>query len=383
MKAFLSIKGNLFLLFILIQPIVIRAQIAPPDIALSLARIILSDSVVHTIGVTDFQNSQITGIDLSTTFNYYPNSPFDFIDSLGYDEIANLLLNSEKQEIFQQAQITTPIKNKIYSIATGINYAQHKDETKLSVKPFLFPKIINASGFNDTVHIDSEVLLDYEVELGIVFSKDIHLLNDLYNQHIGCIVLLDYSDRATMLKVFDNKNPKTAKGFTDSKSKTGYFPIGPLLVVPKNWQTFYPRLKLQLWRNNKLMQNDTSGNMIWGLETIVKEALKLGNDSLWVFQSKKISLLPKGFIEAETIVLTGTPGGVIFKPPSSALITKSVLKHIFGFGYLKRSIHKAVVTTYIKKSKRKKEFLQNCEHITAEITHLGKIYSSIKIKKND
>ena len=84
--------------------------------------------------------------------------------------------------------------------------------------------------------LKKEFLLDYEVELAVVYSKDVKRADDINNQLLGFMVVMDYSDRESQLRDYDTDHPELAVGFTDSKSHETFFPVGAILVIPKDWK---------------------------------------------------------------------------------------------------------------------------------------------------
>ncbi|MDQ2179204.1 fumarylacetoacetate hydrolase family protein, partial [Marinifilum sp. D714] len=356
------------------------AQEKDPKIALSLARVIKINKT-HIIQVINIDKSGIKGLNLSEHFNYYTNDVFEFIESVGYDNIVSELPKIKKL-FFKAKDVLPPVDVVANTIAVATNYPDHKDETNIEIDPVLFPKITELSSYVSMINTcEDNELLDYEVEMAIVYSKDTHSIDELKSQLLGFMVAIDYSERASMLRAYDNGKPELAAGFTDSKSHKGYFPVGSIVVIPRNWKSYYKNLVIQLYRNHILTQSDSLKSLIWDVSKITEEALQLGKKELWTYNNSKVSLLPKGYIEKGTITLTGTPGGVVFKPPTTGFIIKSIIKYVVFFQFVKWNANEYVRDQYVKKLYKQEQYLQNGESIDASISNLGHIYSTIQSQK--
>ncbi|WP_158655233.1 fumarylacetoacetate hydrolase family protein [Flavivirga eckloniae] len=372
----MNLKQGIFLLVLFLANIqnVISQEV------LSLARAI-NNGKINIIQVETLSERGIEGINLSKELNNYSDNIFEFIEQVGYNTIVAKLSDTSRLEYFKSANVLPPIDAKANTIAIATNYPEHKEETNVKISPVLFPKVTKLTPYKSNVFLTgNKELLDYEVELAVVYSKNVHKIEDLHDQLLGFMVAVDYSDRASMLKVYDTDHPELAVGFTDSKSKSGYFPVGPVLVVPENWKSYYKNLKIKLWRNHILTQNDQLRSMFWDVPKVTLEALKLGDEQRWIYNNKPISLLPKGYIEKGTIAITGTPGGVTFSPPTKGFIIKRAIKYGLLFKFFNWKPKAYVVDQYIRKLLRKKQFLQEGELIRAHVENLGYIYSKVQSK---
>src|SRR5262249_2610132 len=151
---------------------------------------------------------------------------------------------------------------------------------------------------------------------------------------VGLMVCNDVSERAVQVRAFDPNDPKTAKGFTDGKSRPGFLPLGPYVVVPKDWKAFVPKIGLRLWWNGQARQTDEAAPMIWDIERQVEEALAIGKDARFTHAGKPVALLPDGKIAKGTILVSGTPGGVILKAPSQTFIVAKLADYFAHAGFV-------------------------------------------------
>jgi 2-keto-4-pentenoate hydratase/2-oxohepta-3-ene-1,7-dioic acid hydratase in catechol pathway len=154
-------------------------------------------------------------------------------------------------------------------------------------------------------------LLDYEAELGFVALADLRADTE---PTLGLVLGNDFTDRGSLVRnlAFDAEMGTT--GFVEGKSREGYAPIGNLLVIPKDLERFYRQVELSLYVNGRLRQRAKAGGMVWGPEKMLKEIFAREN---WTFHRHDgtVPLLPgAGTIPRGSIIFSGTPAGVIFKP---------------------------------------------------------------------
>lgn len=182
-----------------------------------------------------------------------------------------------------------PVAGTAKMVCIGRNYADHAAETgaDLPPEPMIFMKATSAiQGANDPIVIPRGATeVDWEVELGIVIGKAAKYVSeaDALDHVAGYLIANDVSERAYQ--------KKRAGQFTKGKSCDSFGPIGPWLVTPD--EVGDPQdLSLKLWVNDEIRQDDTTGNMIFGVAHL-------------------ISYLSQFFtLETGDIIATGTPSGV-------------------------------------------------------------------------
>ena len=137
-------------------------------------------------------------------------------------------------------------------------------------------------------------LLDYEVEIGLVFGRHIPVgtsiaAADLADYVAGLVITNDVSARDVQL-------PKTQ--FYEAKSYPTFTPVGPRLVLlDADELARFTELRMQLWVNGQLRQDQLAHDMI--VQPV--DALKV----LTGFQA----------LQPGDLLLTGTPGGTALKAP--------------------------------------------------------------------
>jgi 2-keto-4-pentenoate hydratase/2-oxohepta-3-ene-1,7-dioic acid hydratase in catechol pathway len=203
------------------------------------------------------------------------------------------LLNLSAAELL--APIPRPRKN-IFCL--GRNYAEHAaeslraigQEVKLPPYPNIFTKAPTAiTGPHADVPYDASLTeeLDWEVELAAVIgTAGRHIRKEDALRHVwGYTVLNDVTAR-------DIQNKSGVQWF-QGKSVDASSPMGPCIVtadeIPDPQQ-----LRLRLWINSQLKQDDTTGHMLFDVATIIETL------------SRVLTLEPGD------IIATGTPSGVGF-----------------------------------------------------------------------
>lgn len=225
-------------------------------------------------------------------------------------------------EVQLAAPIPRPAKNVM---CLGLNYAEHAKEsaqargreaTQLEAPLFFTKAPTTVNGPYSPLVIDPSVStqIDWEAELAVIIGrggKNIREADSL--DHVfGYTVLNDVSARDLQA---------LHKQFFKGKSIDGYCPMGPWIVTadeipdPQN-------LKLCLRVNGATKHDDTTGNMIFSVRTI-------------------ISVLSQGMtLEPGDIIATGTPSGVGFarKPPEFLKPGDVMETEIEGIGIMKNPV---------------------------------------------
>jgi len=181
----------------------------------------------------------------------------------------------------------------------GANYAEHVKESghPMPTQPVIFMKPTTAiTNPGDAVLIPKACVsgpeVDYEAELAIVIGKVCRDVSeaDALSYVLGYTAANDISAR---------KWQKQGGGgqWIRGKSFDSFCPLGPSIVTAGNGadEIADPQaLKISTTLNGQVMQNSTTGDMIFSVATIVS------------FISRDTTLLPG------TLILTGTPPGVGF-----------------------------------------------------------------------
>ncbi|WP_410869590.1 fumarylacetoacetate hydrolase family protein [Nocardia sp. A7] len=199
--------------------------------------------------------------------------------------------------------LLSPVTAPCRIVAQMTNYVSHVTDSGMNPKtvPLTFFRKSSGSisGPEDDIVKPAHVkLLDYEIEIGLVFGATLPVGTELDDSNIGdfiagLVITNDVSARDVQL-------PKTQ--FYEGKSYPTFTPAGPVLLLlePGDFDRFSD-LCLTLRVNGEVRQNSTVADMIYRpLETL---------RVLTGFQR----------MDAGDLLLTGTPGGTALKAPAKPI----------------------------------------------------------------
>lgn len=226
-------------------------------------------------------------------------------------------------EVELLAPIPRPRKN---IFAVGRNYAEHAAESlraigqqvKLPEYPNIFTKAVTtvAGPYADIPYdaaVSSEI--DWEVELGVIIGRGgRHIAREDALAHVwGFTVLNDITAR-------DIQNTPGVQWF-QGKSLDGSCPMGPWIVTADEIPD-PQHLRLRLWVNDVLKQDDSTEHMLFDVAAIISTL------------SRVLTLEPGD------ILATGTPSGVGFaRTPPEFLRPGDVMRtEVEGIGLLHNTI---------------------------------------------
>jgi 2,4-diketo-3-deoxy-L-fuconate hydrolase len=353
------------------------ADLAPLHEALTLARYASSDGRVHTLAVLQDDGQAVSGVDLSQLLNRYDTYSLDVLQGYSHDELAHRI-EAENTRVQRAYADLLPAVVGNHHPALGINYAEHGRETSMT-EPFLFPKMVATSAAVHQLTYQPEWLLDYEVELGVVFDRPITASTSLDDARLGFLVINDFTDRADLMRHVDTKNLGSGAGFSDAKSLPNFFPTGPYVVVPRQWRTFWPTLQLSLTVNGQTRQHEKAANMVWKLDKIIAEIVATKGEKRWVNRQQPAALFEGNGIPKGAVLLTGTPSGVAFRAPSSGFIAWAITKSIFTFSWLRGQSPIAYMKkSFIKEQRRQPAYLKPGDVVVTCVSKLGHITTTIQ-----
>lgn len=349
--------------------------IKSPEEALTLSRF-NKNGQIHTLAVLKDDGERITGIDISDALKRYERHSFDVIQNLPFNDVVKIISSSKHKITLKYTELLPSVDGDQH-IAIGINYADHGKETG-QIAPFLFPKLVNTDPFIHQLNYTPGWLLDHEVELGVVFPSAVCSPAALENMMIGFLVVNDFTDRATLIREMDSKNVLSGKGFPDAKSKKGFLPTGPYIVIPRDWKAFVKELQLTLSVNGKLRQQGNANDMVWNIQKIVEQSLNSKGEKRWSFENKKVPLFDSTCIPANSIIITGTPSGVVLNAPKKGFIFAVVTKYIITAKFFTNKMRPYLMKQYLKKERKNKDYLKPGDYVESSISFLGTIQTSIK-----
>ncbi|MGW5377056.1 fumarylacetoacetate hydrolase family protein [Nocardia sp. NPDC003999] len=210
----------------------------------------------------------------------------------------------------QSLSLISPVTAPCRVVAQMTNFASHVRDSGMDPETVPLTFFRKASGsisgpHDDVIRPAHVQLLDYEVEIGLVFGREMPVGADVSAENLadcvaGLVVTNDISARDVQL-------PKTQ--FYEAKSYPTFTPVGPALVLlDADELKRFGDLRLRLWVNGQLRQDMTVADMIYRpVETL---------RALARFQR----------MDAGDLLLTGTPiGTALSAPPKPVEIIGSLL----------------------------------------------------------
>ncbi|MEC3953950.1 fumarylacetoacetate hydrolase family protein [Nocardia sp. CDC153] len=210
----------------------------------------------------------------------------------------------------ESLSLISPVTAPCRVVAQMTNFASHVKDAGMDPETVPLTFFRKASGsisgpHDDIIRPGHVSLLDYEVEIGLVFGREMSVGSEISAENVadyiaGLVVTNDVSARDVQL-------PKTQ--FYEAKSYPTFTPVGPALVLlDADELKRFDDLRLRLWVNGQLRQDMTVADMIYR----PVEALR----ALTRFQR----------MDAGDLLLTGTPvGTALSAPPKPVEIIGSLL----------------------------------------------------------
>lgn len=237
-----------------------------------------------------------------------------------------------------------------FVVAVGLNYAEHRDEVGTEGEEqelLLFPKPVVPTGPYAPVRAGVQIgelpvrpvlLLDYEVELGLVLLEDLDLRAppnsyDAFIAKVAFFTANDVSDREPI--ILDDKT-----GYTRGKSHPSYLPIGPWMVDGHHLRPRTreegdhsleigtvvsqvrpadepPAGEMPFGEERQLSTTDAMLHGPWAIVRFLSESFKNGQIACMRDANGHPRFVhdANGVIPAGSIILTGTPGGTAVREP--------------------------------------------------------------------
>lgn len=345
---------------------------------LTLAHVKSQDGADQTVLVISDKQRVISGLNLSE-LSGINGSPIELYQKIGYDEMIKITRNNQTQELFNYpyAMLQSPAGNTSHHLGMGFNYAKHAGEVDAEEQPFMFIKATLPSRDGDIPSSEGS-LLDYEVELCARPLDNIREPQQTIDSMYAFYLCGDFTDRALLLQNMDVNNPQSGKGFSTAKSQSLFFPTGPYLVIPKNQKQFLDQVSIRLKRNGELKQQEKVSRQTWPLKKINAEAFRRERENIETHSPYAKHWLPNQQLDPSISLLTGTPAGVIIRPPSLSFRIRYGILWFLSASFLDQSPIDYVVEHYIAYLQEQKSFLQKGEKIVLEGDYLGIIDVSIE-----
>ncbi|MFE6923038.1 fumarylacetoacetate hydrolase family protein [Nocardia sp. NPDC057663] len=210
----------------------------------------------------------------------------------------------------ESLSLLSPVTAPCRVVAQMTNFASHVKDSGMDPESVPLTFFRKASGSisgptEDVVRPPHVQLLDYEVEIGLVFGNEMPVGSEITSENladyiVGLVVTNDVSARDVQL-------PKTQ--FYEAKSYPTFTPVGPALVLlDADELKRFTDLRLRLWVNGEVRQDMTVADMIYRPVEALRELTR--------FQRMDVG----------DLLLTGTPiGTAISAPPKAVEIIGSLL----------------------------------------------------------
>ena len=218
--------------------------------------------------------------------------------------LESLVQDRESETAAAAVRLGPPVPQPRQIIAVGANYASHLQEldsrNPVPSQPVLFAKSISSlSGpTDDVVRPPETTMMDYECELAVVIGVGGRRIprHSAMNHVAGFMIANDVTARDVVMR--DGHLHSLFLQILRGKSFDTFCPTGPWLVTTDEAPD-PAKMRMQLWVNDELRQDDTPGNMIYDIPSLVE------------------SVSGAFTVHPGDILLTGSPPGPGFamKPP--------------------------------------------------------------------
>ena len=350
--------------------------IMPPAQGLTLAQITEADGP-QTLAVIEDTGDAIRAINISR-LGGVDGDIVQVYRTLGRRAIVELVTDHQPAQLrdYPYSRLSSPAGTASHHIALGFNYAAHAEEVEEEDQPFLFLKTI-APTREQRIVADDQTLLDYEAEICARPLMSLSYASDRSRVAFGFFLCGDFTDRAELLRGIDLDDMQSGRGFNAAKSREGYFPTGPYMVIPANNAGFLDDVSFSLYRQNELRQRSSTAKMIWPLDVIIERIFSAQVSRRPTHAQGMDNWLAGNVLSTDTVILTGTPEGVIMRPPSLGYRIASGLPYVFSGAMFTMSVRDYVIQRYTRDLLEQKTFLQPGERIVLEGSYLGRLTVAI------
>lgn len=241
------------------------------------------------------------------------------------------LLNSAETGLAESVQvrpeqILAAIPQPTNIVAMGLNARSHAEQLgRDAADGFIFPKNVAMTGAFAEIVRPAKALLDYEVELGVVFRKEITPGTNLTPENLreyvaGFVLTNDVSNRTPIvLDKFDGS-------FTLAKTYPSFLPTGPYYVPIESLNlpvgALVPELEMRLTvradanatvEDVRQLGNTKSSDFYVDLAAAVTKALNQRDEISLAADGSMQKLLRNGKFEAGDLLLMGTIAGTALR----------------------------------------------------------------------
>ena len=356
----------------------LELSVRPLDEAITLAQVERSDGEIATLLVLDFDATAVTAIDLQALGANSTASPFEALASIDLANLADEVVGTDARETVAIADLLPAAGTGDRHIATGTNFPEHAEEAS-SDQVFNFPKFGMATPARTTVTADPEMLLDYEIEMCMIFDRPIRSVEDFDQAVKGFFLCGDFTDRATLVRLVDPDNLDSGHGFSDAKSGPDFYPSGPFLVIPRDWQSFIAEERMTTAVNNEPRQDARGGEMTLDFRELAAQALTDMDRPRFLYQESYHRLSPVPYIASGMTLMSGTSEGVIFTGPTRGDIIEGAVWHLFsGRIFSGETAISSVIEVFLANEMESGQFLQEGDVVHYRSRSMGDIIIEVE-----
>lgn len=353
------------------EPLVQR--IAPLDEAVTLAQYRNPNGKTATLQILGFSEEKVTGVDLVELGASRNEDPFLAFASVKASPIADKATHGYPTIEIAMTDLLPSGSSGNRHIGSGTNFPEHAEESN-SDSVFQFPKFGPATPARTNVRAENGILLDYEVELCIRFDRDVTSAEDFDGAVKGLFLCGDFTNRNDIINLADPDNLDSGTGFSDAKSGPDFFPTGPFLVIPKDWQTFVKKLRMTTAVNGEPRQDARGAEMTLDFRQLAEKSLGDMSEARFLYKDGFQKLARDRRIDTSMTLMSGTSEGVIMTGPTRADIIEAVASYIFSGGPLaERSPLETAKRVFIRNELESGHFLQPGQAVDYRSNYLGNI----------
>ena len=357
-----------------------QGVITPAHEALTFAVIRNDNNETAPLLVTGETGANIIGVDLRPFLDGPVTDPLDALAALGRDRLAFMAQTMADDARAYPLSWALPVGEGPRHIAFGTNFAAHGEEVN-NESVFAFPKFSEPTAPIGALTTDSfRILLDYEAELCMRFDRDIASLEDFDEAEKAVFLCGDFTDRAKLMRSLPaDEDYLSGVGFSDAKSGAGLLPTGPYIVSPRDWRDFVSSEIISTVRNGDVMQHGSGAEMIMDFREMTEFVLNNGAQPRWRYEGQPEPLTPGGVIRKGTILLAGTPAGILFRPPTTMDIACGGAAYFCLAGFASSpSPRDYVIERNVERDFNSARFLRDGDLVEHRSSRLGRISITIK-----
>ncbi|MGH1348157.1 MAG: fumarylacetoacetate hydrolase family protein [Nannocystales bacterium] len=345
-------------------------EVAPLQEALTFARF-ERDGDLHVLAVTLYEGGDVEGVDLSVALGEPTMDPISMFNAYGFEGITEAIQRAVGRVTVAADSLVLPVELRSHHVAGGTNFPEHAAEAGVSEGPYLFPSLKAPTGPYANVPINKG-LLDYEVELAWVTLDPVE--EGTHPEHMGLLVCNDYTNREALLRHLDPNDVASGKGFPTGKSFPGYLPVGNLFVIPLDYRSFGESIELELYLDRYLRQRAQVSRAVWGIEELLDETWARSGVT-WEHRGERYPLYDNTTIKDRTLVMSGTPPGVIFNEVGAEPRASAFLDFVLGgWG---ETLPDHAIDDYIRDARAAGIYLMPGDEVLIRVDFLGVVRNEV------